>query len=228
MEERDRKHVQYLIDCERDAFKSTDPSVLLIGAALKTLPILVIWAVVVSLVERLTDFKIGLGTISTYIAGIVTVVSFSLLLWRSYRSLRQQDDKRIQALEADLRRNEIEYTSYRVTDSKLFFSQNTDDLIHFLRFNTGEVFTLYDSDYEDWDYDDDPPDSLQIRSIMTVLKLPESGERLDYQFVGDDLDPGKPIPLGVLRQSWPPDEEFCDIPWDQLEDQLQGFTVART
>jgi hypothetical protein len=86
------------------------------------------------------------------------------------------------------------------------------------------VFTLFDYESQDRGVNGKDPlkSKFRARSDLLLVRTPKSGYVVDTQFSGNILDAGAPRDLTIDARSWPESEQFCDIPWDELDQRLSA------
>jgi hypothetical protein len=84
------------------------------------------------------------------------------------------------------------------------------------------VYSLLDRESLDLGMVDEKPEgsSFEPQSIITIVKAPRSQLTINVSFSGDEIDIDGPSELTASPDKWPEDQEFCSIPWDQLEKEL--------
>ena len=131
-------------------------------------------------------------------------------------------------LMADLEAGQVveEYEAAQVVEEDYEFTaalrmqeQEHGGLIYFLRSTEGKVFVLYDAESQQLGVLDDDLLSSGFKpcSRLTMVRALETGYVIDKVFSGEPLDAGEPLEITVSPKHWPEDEDYCDIPWDNLE-----------
>jgi len=110
------------------------------------------------------------------------------------------------------------------TAAKRFQEPEHGGLIYFLRTNDGRVFVLFDHESQDLGVQGENPLSSEFRPRVEfrITRAPQSGHVLSSTFSGPPLHLESPLDLTIPPKQWPETEEFCEIPWDDLEVRLGG------
>jgi hypothetical protein len=69
--------------------------------------------------------------------------------------------------------------------------------------------------------DEEPEGSnFEPQNVVTIVKAPLSQFTIKVSFSGDEIDVFGPFELTASPSKWPEDQQYCSIPWDQLEKKL--------
>ena len=158
-----------------------------------------------------TRWFLALAVPACAVFGIVSSVRWV----RGWRDLRPQ-------LKADVAAAEVLEERYVFEQAKRFQEPEHGGLGYFLRTAEGLVFTSYDFESQQLGANDEDPLTSRYRpqARLVIVRAPSSGLVLCRQASGAILNAGEPVEIGVDPDQWPPDDEPCSIPWDQLEVQL--------
>lgn len=181
--------------------------------------IVLCWILVAWLVRISTGMEIGLHSAAAHrvlpmswlASAVVAVVT--AVLWVTVRK-----NDRLELL-ADLKAGRVVEEDYEFTAAMRMQEQEHGGLFYFLRSTDGAVLVLFDYESQDIGVQGDDPltNSFKPRTRLTMVRAPETRLVIDKTFSGDSLDAGDPLDLLASPNDWPEDDEFCDIPWDNLE-----------
>ena len=155
------------------------------------------------------------------IAGVATCAAIAI--HSTLRWIQGWKDAR-PSISADLAAGEVVEEQYQITDTKRFQEPEHGGLIYFLRTSEDKVLVLYDHESAQLGARDEDPMSSQftVRMGLHIVRAPHTRYILEQKFFGDVLDPGEPIEITAPPSRWPEQDEYCDIPWHQLEPRLAG------
>jgi len=105
------------------------------------------------------------------------------------------------------------------TEARRFQEPEHGGLIYFLRTTDDRVFVLYDHESQDLGVEGKDPlsSSLQPKSELLLIRAPNTRLVITKTFAGDDLPTTHVCEMVVPPTEWPETEEFCSIPWSELE-----------
>ncbi|MCU0902827.1 MAG: hypothetical protein MUE83_03005 [Tabrizicola sp.] len=152
--------------------------------------------------------------------GVVTAVflwlAVSLLRWQM-RARKGQASRR-QALADDLAGDRVAIEDHVVTGIKLLQEPEHHAFIFLLRLENGKTLVLYD--YDSYDSEHDRPadgrPTLVVRERISLRTFPVS-QRKRWSFEGEALPLPAPIALALAPESWPDDESWCRVKWENIE-----------
>ncbi len=174
------------------------------------------------------DFIVWLinKTIHKKVSWIWVVVSVSLglaiyFIIESIRWVKKWPDNR-KEYQADIETGQVVEESYVFNAAKRFQEQEHGGLIYFLRTTDNKVFALFDHESQNLGVENKNPlnSKFQPTTELLIVRAPKSELVISRQFSGTPLDAGEINDLLVGPKSWPEDEEYCKIPWDELEMRL--------
>jgi hypothetical protein len=190
--------------------------------AVSMLGLVLVWSLIAWVARRAFGWQIGwnsswaiwvisLGASACAVLAIISSVRW-LKGWRDSRPL----------LRTDLDAGRVVEAHYQFDAAKRFQEPEHGGLIYFLRTTEGKVFVLYDRESQDRGVRDEDPlsSTYQPRTELVLVRAPTAGFVIDEQFSGAPLDAGPPHELTIAPKFWPESEEYCDIPWNELESRL--------
>lgn len=175
------------------------------------------WLAVAWLVRMALDTEIGWHrAVARWVISICGLVAALYVVGRNVVS-RTGDKDRVLKIETDLKSGLVIEKDYEITAAKRM--QEHPDFIDFRRTVGDKVLVLYDAESQQRGVVDEIPKSSSFRpsSRLTMVRAPHTGYVLNKVFSGGPLDAGDPLDLVAPVKSWPWDEEFCDVPWNDLE-----------
>lgn len=194
----------------------------LVMLAAFTMTGVLIWAGVAWVVETLFDFDMSwFSTHAFPIAPVVVAVSAVCAAFSTKRWMNSWPDHR-QPLREDLSGGFVTEEQLTVQEAKLLQEPEGGGLIYFLKADDGRVLVLYDRESLDLAMADEDPmgSSFEPQSVVTIVKAPESGFTISRRFSGENIDIAGPAEITAPPNQWPEDEDFCSIPWGEIELQL--------
>jgi hypothetical protein len=149
-------------------------------------------------------------------AGVFICGAFAVI--STVRWMRTWQDMR-PLVSGDLSRGVVVEDLIEPIAAKRFQEEEHGGLIYFLHTKDNRVFVLFDHESQDLGvYGKDPlASSLRPQTEYRIVRAPTSRFILSRVFSGRSLPLGKPLPLVVPPKQWPECDEFCDIPWGDLE-----------
>lgn len=190
--------------------------------AVITLVGVLIWAGIAWAVKKLANIEIGWS--SEYAIPVVLSVLTASALYAVYstsRWMKTWTDYR-QPLRDDLDGGIVTEEKLTVVEAKLLQEPEHGGLIYFLRTDDERVLVLYDRESLDLAMADEDPmgSSFKPQRAVTIVKAPRSQFTISTSFGGENIDIHGPVEMTASPNSWPEDEDFCSIPWSQIEEQL--------
>ena len=194
----------------------------LVMLAAFTLTGVLVWAGIAWMVATLFDFD--LGWFSNYafpIAPVVVAASAVFAALSTMRWMKSWADHR-QPIRDDLESGSVTEEKITVLEAKLLQEPEHGSLIYFLNADDGRILVLYDRESLDLAMADEDPmgSSFEPQSLVTIVKAPQSGFTISVDFNGENIDILGPTQITVAPNQWPDDEQFCAIPWEQIEQRL--------
>jgi hypothetical protein len=149
------------------------------------------------------------------LAALIPAIRSSLRWFRSWR-----DPKAL--IRADLDAGTVEEERLTFTSAKRFQEPEHGGLIYFLRTKKGRAFVVFDHESQDLGVTGKDPLSSSFRPCVDLLiaRAPATRCVLMRSFSGQPLNIESPTELTAPPDNWPEQDEFCDIPWAQLENRL--------
>jgi hypothetical protein len=187
--------------------------------AFSLLIIVVAWLTVAWLVRRALGIDFGLQSpAAIWILGFATPACAAYAVFSSVRWVMGWKEVR-PLLRADLAAAEVVEEHYIFDAAKRFQEPEHGGLFYFLRTPQGQVLTLYDPESQDLAMRDEAPfaSSLKPSSRLVMVRAPETGWVISKAFTGEPLEVGDPVELDAAPERWPENEQYCSIPWSQLE-----------
>jgi len=184
----------------------------------------IVWWLSWWLVLRTLGNDIGIGSpAAVWIVVLGVAASAALAIRSTVRWIRGWKDTR-PSLSADLEAGEVIEEQCQIAGAKRFQEPEHGGLIYFVRTTDDKVLVLYDNKSAQLGAQDEDPMSSQftVRTGLRIVRAPRTRYVLEQHFFGDVLDPGEPRELTAPPSQWPEQDEYCDIPWHQLEARLAG------
>lgn len=194
----------------------------LVMLAAFTLTGVLLWAGIAWMVATLFNFDIGwFSSYAFPIAPVVVAAAAVFAALSTMRWMKSWPDHR-QPLRDDLTSGLVMEEQITVLEGKLLQEPEHGSLIYFLKAGDGRVLVLYDRESLDLAMADEDPmgSSFEPQSLVSIVKAPQSGFTISVSFNGEDIDILGPIEISAPPTQWPEDEDFCSIPWEQIEQKL--------
>lgn len=193
--------------------------------AISMLGVVIIWLLLAWFVGVFSDLQIGLKSqyaiwvvlVAFPICGLYSIISTINWLknWKDHRPL----------LKKDITEGVVFDEKYQVKDVKRFQEQEHGGLIYFLRMSDDRVLVLYD--YESQNQDGDPlASSFTPRDQLHIVRAPNSNYFISQKFSGEKILAPDTVGLFAPPEEWPEHDDWCDIPWDDLESRLSTEVAA--
>jgi len=178
-----------------------------------------LWGLLSWIGRVLLDTKFGMD--SNWAPTIWTWGIAFCTCWLAYYLIREIYTKRnsYQSIAADLQANKVSVYQLELIDVKRFQEPEHGGLIYFLLTDEHKVFVLFDYESQDLGVDRLNPlnSAFQPCSRLTIVKAPVSEITLSQQFSSSPLELSPPGELKVKPDLWPAFNEYCEIPWAELE-----------
>lgn len=171
--------------------------------------------VIASFIMGLLYFTNSLST-----SGILIILGYFFLLDYPIRTILQskQSIKRWSSIRQlyldELESGQVTESRYLIADVKTGKYPYSDGVVYFLLLEDSQVFVLYD----DKNSTQSPLTSNFV--ICREFKLVKSKPNdwvLSVLFSGDTVPVTQSFELPDKTESWPEDEEFCNVSWDEIE-----------
>ena len=190
--------------------------------AVSTLLGVLVWTALAWLTQKFANLEIGWD--SEYAIPVtisVLTLSAAYAVYSTAQWMKSWPDHR-QPLRDDLIAGIITEEQLAIVEAKLLQEPEHGGLIYCLRSGDGRVYSLLDRESLDLGMADEAPEgsSFEPQSVVTIVKAPLSQFTINVSFSGDEIDVLGPFELTASPKEWPEDQEFCSIPWDQLEKEL--------
>jgi hypothetical protein len=146
-------------------------------------------------------------------------VVLSLLLAAAWARRARSARARIRE---DLAGGRVLDESFEFDAAKRFQEPEHGGMFYCLRTRDRRVFVVFDQESQDLGVaGKDPLDSaFRPRERLRLVRTPGLRTVIVRESSGLILDAGPPLELTLPPGEWPEDEEFHDVPWDELEDRL--------
>ena len=178
-----------------------------------------LWLVFAGLARHLSGVDYGFRSpAAPWIFGIAARLCATYAAFSSVRWVMRWTDMR-PSLSVDLATAQVVEEHYVFDAAKRFQEPEHGGLIYFLHTLDDRVLTLYDPESQDLGVQDGDPlaSSFKPMSRLVMVRAPETRYVISMRFSGDPLDAGALIGLAIPPDRWPETEEYCDIPWAELE-----------
>jgi hypothetical protein len=151
------------------------------------------------------------GIVGSLVCSIGSTITW-MRGWKDYRPL----------VSADLAGEVVLEEHLEFADVKRFQEAEHGGLMYFFKTTDDRVFVLYDHESQDLGVDGQDPLGSPFRpcSRLALVRAPSTRYVLSQSFSGAELAVQNTIEIVVPPKQWPESEEFCDIPWDELESRL--------
>lgn len=158
----------------------------------------------------------------TVVTAVLASAVFAIV--SSVRWVRQWQDPR-PLIEADLAAGLAMEEHYRFDANKRFQEPEHGGLLYFLRTTEGKVLTLFDGMSQDLGVQGENPfnSSFAPRHELLLVRAPATRYVMNQQFSGELLPQTDALPLNIAPELWPEPDEFCETPWDELENRLSNL-----
>lgn len=201
----------------------------LVFTAASMLALVVVWLGLAWLGRKLFALEFGLhsGAI-LWIVGVGGPACLICAIVSSTRWIKGWPDYR-PLLRADIDNRKIEEEHYIFTEARRFQEPEHGGLIYFLRTPDDKVFTFFDGESQDLGVQDADPleSSFFPQQSLVIARAPVSRFVISREFSGPALEVGAPMELIAEPDDWPETEEYCGIPWADLQSRLgSGQSVA--
>jgi hypothetical protein len=196
--------------------------------AVSLLGFLVMWLCTAWLARRLAGIDLGLhSAVAPWVLGIATLLCAAYAIGSSVLWVRRWKDHRPSLL-SDLAGAQVSEEHYAFDAVQRFQEPEHGGLIYFLRTAGGRVLTLHDHDSAGRGAQEGDPlaSSFKPMSRLVMVRAPRTGWIISSTFYGEPLEAGQPIELTVSPERWPKTDEYCSIPWAELQSTL-GATHKR-
>ncbi len=180
------------------------------------------WKVLAWLTRLVSGFNFGPNSPFAIWFVIIAAPSCAILaVISSLRWVKRWSDPRPRLL-ADLDGGTMVEERYRFTAAKRFQEPEHGGLIYLFLTDDNKVFGRYDHESQDLGVQDKDPlsSSFEPRTELLLIRAPNTRYVIDEAVSGDSLDAGPAYELTIAPERWPEQEEYCDIPWSELETRL--------
>ena len=156
------------------------------------------------------------GSLRLGLIACVVVAILSALRW-----MRTAERARSRLLD-DVASGQVLEERHEFDAARRFQEPEHGGLVYFLRSVDGRVFVVFDQESQDLGVRGKDPLTSPFRpaSRLRLVLLPATRTAIVREFSGVPLDPGAPLELTASPKDWPESDEFCDLPWDALEERL--------
>jgi hypothetical protein len=194
----------------------------LVTWAVSLLGFVVVWLITAGLARRFAHIDYGLhSTAAPWLLSTATLLCATYAIGSSVLWVQRWKDYR-PSLVTDIAVAQVIEEHYAFDAIQRFQEPEHGGLIYFLRTTEGRVLTLYDHESSDLGAQEGDPlgSTFKPMSRLVMVRAPQTGWVISTNFSGEQLDPGDPIELAASHKRWPETEEYCSIPWAELESVL--------
>ncbi len=180
------------------------------------------WTIIAWLAHTAFQIEIGKNSpAAKWVLAMGVLGSALIAIISSIRWVKKWPDAR-KDYQADLEDGQVIEESYEFTAAKRFEEPEHGGLFYFLRTIDDKVFVLFDYESQNLGAQGENPlnSKFQPKTELLIIRAPKSGIVIDRRISGDVLNAGELHVLSVDPKSWPEDEAYCKIPWDELEKRL--------
>ena len=191
--------------------------------AVSMLVLVLVWQVIAWGMRKVFQVEVGwasAGSLWVIVVGAALCAGYAVV--SSYRWVKGWPQDYRPALREDVENGVVSEEQYNFTAAKRFQEPEHGGLMYFMQTVEGRVFTLYDRESQDRGVQDEDPlkGSFVPRSQLVIVRAPRTRFVLNTVFSGTPLEAGKPVLLAIDPEKWPEAEEYCDIPWEELDRRL--------
>jgi hypothetical protein len=139
-------------------------------------------------------------------------------IYSTIRWLRSSRDYRPLA-RLDLAGGTVFEERLTLVDARPFQEPEHGGLIYFLRTKDDRVFVLFDHESQDLGVAGKDPlsSSFRPKSELLIVRAPHTRLVISKTFAGHELAAPPIRKLGASPREWPETDEFCSVPWSDLE-----------
>ena len=150
------------------------------------------------------------------VAGAAACAGYAI--YSTIRWLRSSRDYRLLA-RLDLADGTVFEERLTFVDVRPFQEPEHGGLIYFLRATDDRVFVVYDHESQDLGVEGKDPLSspLRPRSELLIVRAPNTRLVITKTFAGHELAMAPIRELAAPPREWPETDEFCSVPWSDLE-----------
>ncbi|KQU67929.1 MULTISPECIES: hypothetical protein [unclassified Rhizobacter] len=179
----------------------------------------VVWLIVAAVAKAALGLSFGWN--SPYRAVVVfsaAVACAAVCIFLDYRWLRGLKNPAPSIL-ADLEAGTVVEENYEFSEVKRLQEPEHGGLTYFLKSSTGRAYVLIDHERQQIGVGGDDPlkSSFHPRAQLRVVRAPDSRVILSSEFAGSSLSLPEPTDLLAPPSAWPDEDEYCPVPWDELE-----------
>jgi hypothetical protein len=127
-------------------------------------------------------------------------------------------------LQADLDAGRVAEEHYRFVSAKRFQEPEHGGLVYFLHTHDGRVMVFFDHESQDRGTQGQDPlgSSFKPHTELLMVRALHSRWVFDKRFSGEPLEAGEPAVLTLDPKHWPDSEEYCELPWEELDVRLSS------
>ncbi len=192
--------------------------------AVSTFCLILLWMAFSWGLQKLMQVEIGKTSV---VAAWAAALCAAFAIVSSVRWVKSWPNPR-PLLEADLADGCVVEERIHFVTARRFQEPEHGGLIYFLRTAEGPVMVFFDHESQDLGVRGEDPlkSHFEARSELAVVRAPRARHVIHKQFSGELLDAGPPAVLTLDPAQWPEDEEFCPIPWEELDARLAAPRTA--
>ena len=123
------------------------------------------------------------------------------------------------SIQADLEAGTAIEETYEFSEVRRLQEPEHGGLIYFLKSSTGKAYVLFDHESQQLGASGEDPlkSAFRPRAQLRVVRAPDSRVILRSEFAGPSLSLPEPTDLLAPPSAWPEEDEYCPVPWDELE-----------
>lgn len=140
-----------------------------------------------------------------------------LLLWsiisQSYKTVSRWRIMRKLYFD-DINSGQVKESNYLIINIKIGQYPNCDGVVYFLLLDDCRVFVLFDDKNKDRSL---LLNNFEIYDHFGLVKSKFNDRVINVEFSGHCVPVAQRFVLSDELDNWPDDEDFCDVPWDDIE-----------
>ena len=200
-------------------FKTWLTNTFLLWAVL-LLATIIAWLIVAAAAKGIAGVSIGWKSTCRFeIVAWCALVSAALSAVYNYGWITGLKD-RSPEIQADLSAGVVNEEYFSFTAVKRVQEPEHGGLIYFLKTSSGQAYVLYDRESQTLGAGGADPlhSSFAPKEHLLSVRTPNSRIVLSSEFSGVHLRLFAPTDLLLDPSSWPEQDEYCSVPWEQLEE----------
>jgi hypothetical protein len=184
------------------------------------------WAVTGWIARAAFGVEIGWRTIvGLWVLPVAGLGCAVFAIYSTIRWLRSSRDFRPLA-RLDLEGGMVSEERLAFVEARKFQEPEHGGLIYFLRTTEDRVFVLYDHESQDLGVDGRDPlrSSFHPKSELLMIRAPHTRLVISKTFAGEEFQVTSIRELVAPPKEWPETDEFCSVPWADLESRYAKAT----